>query len=461
MIFLVAGLGFGDEGKGTLTDYLVRSEGVTLVVRYNGGPQAAHHVVSPAGRRHTFAQFGAGTLVPGTCTLLSREMLVEPLALLREAQALQRLGVLDALDRLTIDRRSVVVTPFHRALNRLRESCRGRLRHGTCGLGVGEARLDAESGGLPCLRMADLEEPRRARRILRQIQMVKLDQGEQLADEHPEADLAPYFEDLRGPHLVEDLIPAYGDFLQSGVALAGPQEVGQRLRAEDHIVFEGAQGALLHRDWGFWPHVTPSRTDFEDAFSVLDEAAVDRPRLRIGVLRTYASRHGEGPLVTEDPEWSPRLPETDNHGEGWQGAFRVGPFDAVLARYALKVVGGVDRLALTHLDRLPEIADQGFCSSYQWTQSTNEFPKEHFEGTEDQIRNLRMSPHVDLEFQGRLGQALNQCRPHFEKLPNQGLQHPETSPDLAKRFIEWLESNLGAKVGWESWGPSADQKVRR
>ena len=67
----MAGLVFGDEGKGTTVDALVRKHKAKLVVRFGGGPQAAHHVVLPDGRWHCFAQFGSGTLIPGVRTLVA------------------------------------------------------------------------------------------------------------------------------------------------------------------------------------------------------------------------------------------------------------------------------------------------------------------------------------------------------------------------------------------------------
>ncbi len=54
-VVITAGAGFGDEGKGHTVDYLVRALGAGLVVRYNGGSQAAHNVVTPDGRHHTYA----------------------------------------------------------------------------------------------------------------------------------------------------------------------------------------------------------------------------------------------------------------------------------------------------------------------------------------------------------------------------------------------------------------------
>ena len=118
---IVIGLGFGDCGKGTIVDHLTRAPGAHTVVRFNGGPQAGHNVVLPDGRHHTFSQFGSGTFVGGVQTLLSRFMLVEPYALLNEANHLVQSGVPDPLDRLWIDKRCAVITPAHQAANRLRE----------------------------------------------------------------------------------------------------------------------------------------------------------------------------------------------------------------------------------------------------------------------------------------------------------------------------------------------------
>ena len=75
---IVVDLGFGDSGKGTVTDHLVRQTGARLVVRFNGGAQAGHTVVLADGRSHTFSQLGAGSFVAGVRTHLSRFMLVHP-----------------------------------------------------------------------------------------------------------------------------------------------------------------------------------------------------------------------------------------------------------------------------------------------------------------------------------------------------------------------------------------------
>src|SRR5664279_3027640 len=98
--YIVLDLGFGDCGKGLLTDFLARRTSAGLVVRYNGGAQAGHNVVAPDGRHHTFSQFGSGTFIPGVKTYLSKYVLIHPGALLVEGNILEKLGVRDAFSRL-------------------------------------------------------------------------------------------------------------------------------------------------------------------------------------------------------------------------------------------------------------------------------------------------------------------------------------------------------------------------
>ena len=110
----MADLGYGDAGKGTVVDWLcspaARVAGAPgrraphAVVRFNGGAQAAHNVVTADGRHHTFAQFGSGMFTPGVRTHLSRFVLVDPLALAAEAAHLASVGVAGPWDRLTVDR---------------------------------------------------------------------------------------------------------------------------------------------------------------------------------------------------------------------------------------------------------------------------------------------------------------------------------------------------------------------
>src|SRR5260370_26170356 len=89
----VIGAGYGDEGKGLLTDALAAEVGPdTLVVRYNGGAQAGHTVQAPDGRRHVFHHVGSGSFV-GAPTYLSRYFVVNPLFFAGEVAELAAVGL--------------------------------------------------------------------------------------------------------------------------------------------------------------------------------------------------------------------------------------------------------------------------------------------------------------------------------------------------------------------------------
>ena len=177
---IVVDLGYGDAGKGTIVDWLcaraadaarnTSDRPVQAVVRFNGGAQAAHHVLArgtrqPA-RAHPFAQFGSGTFTPGTRTFLSRFMLVDPLALVAEAEHLGELGVRDPFGLVAIDRDALLTTPYHRAANQAREAARGDGRHGSCGLGIGETASYALAHPEDAPRVGDIASPRTLMRKL-------------------------------------------------------------------------------------------------------------------------------------------------------------------------------------------------------------------------------------------------------------------------------------------------------
>lgn len=337
---LVVDLGFGDAGKGHVVDALVRRTGARWVVRTNGGAQAGHTVVLDDGRAHTFAQIGAGTFVAGVRTWLAEGMVVHPPALAVEAEVLARKGVGDALARVSASSRCRVITPWHQAANRLRERARGSARHGSCGVGFGETVADSLAHPDDTVRLGMLRDADALRPLLARVRERKREALRAFAES--DADEWRAFED---DTLADRWIDRVG-------AVARAIEIVEVAPSIDgDVVVEGAQGVLLDETFGFAPHTTWSDCTFAPQEAELARWRCEHARRRIGVLRTYHVRHGPGPLPSESSALDV-LPEPHNGAGPWQGRFRRGFFDLSLARRALEIVGGIDMLALTHVDAL-------------------------------------------------------------------------------------------------------------
>jgi len=349
-IYTVTGLMYGDEGKGTTTDFLA-SQGKSLVVRHNGGPQAGHNVVLSNGKHHEFSQFGSGTF-SGADTFLSKHMLINPSDMLLEAEHLNSLGVNDLWERMYIDEEARIITPFHIALNRLKSYARGE----SCGRGVGEAmRQDIERPNLT-IRVKDI--------MFTNLAMVSLERKLETLREYLFKQWSSNFivdmshsevKMLKDESLSAKLAGAYHDWRAMGWKVVdGRQFLTAALRVEDyeHIVFEGAQGVLLDEWHGFHPFTTWSTTTDANALSLLKESGWGGPVERLGVTRAYATRHGAGPFVSES--LGLHFDEPHNTTGQYQGAFRQGHLDLVALRYAIGEMHNQDhplKLVVTHLDR--------------------------------------------------------------------------------------------------------------
>jgi adenylosuccinate synthase len=404
----VIGLGWGDEGKGGIIDALAHKLKTKLVVRFSGGAQAAHHVVTNDGRVHCFAQFGAGTF-SGAYTHLSRFMMIDANALANEAEHLFELGIVDPLSLLTIDPDAPLLTPYHAAMNQLRELSRGDARHGSCGRGIGELASDLKTGQLdiltafhlwqcPTYSPAFVTANRIRDRFVSEAETLPLERKDHerifnKLEQHPSNWLKPAQERT---HCVQ---------------LAQTRDV---LRRNESVIFEGSQGVLLDEKHGFQPHTTWSNVTFDNAITLLQEAGIKDELQRIGVLRSYMTRHGAGPFPTESEFLRYLLKNDHNATSEWQGSMRAGHFDMVLARYAIEACGGIDHLAITHIDKIVEPS-----APELWSVAT--------------------------------------LYQHDDKLTvTSSINYEDV--DTSDGFIDMLENRL-ASVGMVSWGPTLADKV--
>ena len=412
---ILSGLGYGDEGKGAWTDFLARTEPVHTVVRFNGGAQAGHNVVTPDGRHHTFAQVGSGAFVRGVNTHLSRFMLVNPPRLLAEDAELRALGVPDALARLSIDRRALVTTPFQVAANRLRELARGDARHGSCGMGIGETMADWLAHSSRMLVAGDLAESTTLHAKLLAVRALKREQLAELLAALPRTDATERERRiLEDDEVLERCTQLYADLAQRA-RLVDEAHLSELLDLAGTVVFEGAQGALLDEWRGFHPYTTWSTTTFKNALTLLDEQQYDGAIVKVGLLRAYLTRHGAGPFVTEDRSLGTDFADPYNVPNAWQHGFRVGPFDAVAARYAIEMAARPDLLAVSHLDQIARTPDRHMAVAYRYRGDDGEENGEvgRFVDVQDGliVRRRPSALPQDLAYQERLTRIVERCEP--------------------------------------------------
>lgn len=438
---IVADLGFGDAGKGTMVDYLARQAPTSVVVRYNGGPQAAHNVQTPDGRHHTFSQMGSASFVSGVRTHLSRHMLVNPFNLTYELAHLRGLGITDAWQRLSVDADAMVITPWHSAVNRMRELARGDGRHGSCGQGVGEVQQDALDQPDLVLRMRDLCYPGPLQRKLTAIRDYKRAQAVVVG---VDAQAAPREWAMFAEQQVASFTESYGR-IACQANIVESDYLARLMAAEGQVILEGSQGVLLDEWFGFHPYTTWSTTTFEYALSLLVEAGYGAPITRLGVLRGYMVRHGPGPFPTEDACLTARLAEDHNTGNPWQRAFRSGYLDAVLGRYAVEVCGGVDQLAITCLDKMQGVGDWQVATGYELADGRV-------------LDHLAVGHKDQLARQERLGRFVAQAQPVYQPVATPSGGGKLLDQDDAAAYLAMISEQLQVPVAYASCGPTAEHK---
>lgn len=338
----VVDIGYGDGGKGVLVDRLCAVGDVGLVVRFNGGCQAAHNVVQDDGRHHTFAQLGSGTFhrVP---TYLASPVMVEPLSMVVEAEALAPLVGFDPLDLVSVSLECRLTTPYHWIVNRWLEDQRGDARHGSTGRGVGMTAKFAEEYPAFTPHVYDIADEVALRDKLAVLR-------------------AWCLRETRGE--ARSLLPDTDELVTRYQTWERRVTLRYEFPRDDRrIVFEGAQGVLLDEHYGFHPYTTWSTVTpgwVRDACESFppgdDELEV------IGVTRAYSTRHGAGPFVPEDNALN--LPEAHNKHEHYQGGWRVGHLDAPALDYAIKACQGIDAVYVTHVDTAEKEPRLQWCGGY-------------------------------------------------------------------------------------------------
>jgi adenylosuccinate synthase len=308
-ISIVLGSQYGDEGKGSIVNWLTTQSSNPLVIRFNGGHQAGHTVVHN-GIHHVFSSFGAGTL-NYTPTYWSRFCTIFPPGFNREFDLLNGKGI---KPMIYIDPMAMISTPFDIDQARTEES---QLNHGSCGVGFGKTVWRHET----------------------------LDHSYRI-----------FAKDLKYEWiLLEKLTAMKGLFGFNINIISFLKEVKsflERVQIKDssilhdyeHLIFEGAQGILLDREHGIFPHVTRSHCTSKNVWEILTKEKLTSEFRFVEceiyyISRCYQTRHGNGPLNGHglfDMNDLQNIENETNVTNEFQGEFRYAPFFFPNIKYALE-----------------------------------------------------------------------------------------------------------------------------
>lgn len=328
--YAVIGSGWGDEGKGNVTDILCSKEpSKTINVRINGGSQASHTVVTSDGQRHAFRHFGAGTFT-GTPTYLSKEFLVNVFTYdMERCDIEEKLGITPAV---YVNPDARVTTIWDMNINQMIERMRGDKRHGSCGMGINETVHRSKYDQFRITVMDLFSEAKLCKKL------------EQIQNEYVPMRLKNKY------NLEIDKLPSeYAVLFVSEKAIDITMCMAKRftesvmirddgiLKRFDTAVFEGAQGLLL--DQGaekFWPNVTISNTGIKNMIEILNGIKYTGNLEILYLSRCYATRHGRGLFPTETSKKPyEKIVDLTNMPNEFQEAMRFGILDIDLLTEAI------------------------------------------------------------------------------------------------------------------------------
>ncbi|MBK9215760.1 MAG: adenylosuccinate synthase [Chloracidobacterium sp.] len=424
MIIVIIGAQWGDEGKGKVVDLL--ADRFDIVSRYQGGHNAGHSVYV-GDKAFVLRLLPSGIIHEDKTCVLGNGMVIDPKAFFEEVDQITEKGISVSPERLKVSSRAHLIMPYHRALDHTSEERLGNEKIGTTLRGIGPAYED--KAGRRGIRVADAMSPDilklRVERNLEEANRIVVLYGNQpLRADEILAELEPLVERLR-PFVCET-----SHFL------------AEARKSNKKILLEGAQATLLDVDHGTYPYVTSSNPTAGGA-SVGAGIPPHHISGVLGIVRTYATRVGEGPFPTEMIEGEAEMADVirergREYGSVTKRPRRCGWFDAVATRYAAEL-NGFDSVALTKLDVLDTLDEIKVCVAYEINgKCVDTFPA--------------------------VSSDLRQIKPVYETLPGWvtetlGTTEFEKLPGNARKYVQFLSSQIGVEIGLISTGPERDQTI--
>jgi adenylosuccinate synthase len=418
---VVIGAQWGDEGKGKVTDAL--GGRADFVVRYQGGNNAGHTVVTPDGETFALRLIPSGILTPGCTTVIGNGVVVNPQAMLEELAELEGRGV--DTSRLVLSANAHLVMPHHQALDKVTERYLGKAKIGTTGRGIGPAYGDkiARIG----IRAQDLLDEK-----------ILHDKLESALREKNQILVKVYNRKAIDVDTVFAEYLKYAEALAPRIADTGLL-INRALDANKLVVFEGSQATMLDVDHGTYPFVTSSNPTAGGAAagSGIGPGRIDKV---IGILKAYTTRVGSGPFPTElhDEMGDYLLKRGAEIGVNTKRERRCGWFDSVIARYAARV-NGITDFFLTKLDVLTSLERVPICVAYEVDgKRCDEMPM-----TQTEFHHAKPV----LEYMDGWWEEISDARSMADL------------PANARAYIERLEELSGARISAVGVGPGREETI--
>ncbi len=391
--FIVLGAQWGDEGKGKIVDLLAGK--MDMVVRFQGGANAGHTVVID-GEEYILHLIPGGIVSGRALNVIGNGCVVDPVTFTKEMDYLEKKGIRITPDKMAISAAAHAVTPVHKYLDRVLNK-----KIGTTGRGIGPAYVDkVHRLGIRLETILDgtfierfVEHAETYQSISESIYKESFIDIDQAVREMQEAE-------KRIKPFVKDTLPI----------------IHRAISENKNVLYEGAQGTLLDIDHGTYPFVTSSSTSIGGAFTG-SGVFVDFDK-RIGLVKAYTTRVGEGPFPTEQTnEIGEILRKNGNEFGATTGRpRRCGWLDLPLLKRSM-IINGFNYIALSKLSCL-----SGF---------------------------------------GRIKVAVKydeKNQPVYKELPGwaepvEGITELDQLPPNARKYVDFIEEALNVPIGMISTGP--------
>jgi adenylosuccinate synthase len=418
---VVVGAQWGDEGKGKIVDVL--SENFDIVARYAGGHNAGHTVII-RGKKFVLQLIPCGVLREGCRSVIGNGVVLDPIAFLKELDALKQAG-LDVNGRLFVSNRAHVILPYHRMIELAAENAPGRVKIGTTSRGIGPAYEDKmKRGGL---RVIDLLDSQLLRTHIENACREKNTIAHALFNTEPLDPDKIYQEYAAAAERVRPFVTDTAFLLNEAIS------------SGESVMFEGAQGTMLDIDHGTYPFVTSSSATSGGAVTGTG-VAPNAIRDVVGVTKAYCTRVGEGPFPTEikDKVGDILRARGNEYGAVTGRPRRCGWVDVPVLRYAT-AINGIDWLVVTKLDVLDTLDEIPVCVGYK-------------------LGGKRMDRIPASASSFDAVQCVFESLPGWKK-STVGITDFKKLPAKAQSYLKYLEEKTGAPIGMVSTGPDREQTI--